>query len=215
MAIALFSVGCGKKERSENDRTVLECIENNASSASETPRQVHKKSARSTVEENATEENRTSKLREKDFFRLRGNDTQFRLHIDENGIETDNGAVPEVMLVVITDAAHPFTKGGLPHYLELAKKHNGRIRVVELEIGSGYAEENATELCRTDGLFRVDKEDARKMFVRLVEINGFKKRVPLPLTLLYAKGDLTKRYEGLVPVEMIAYDIRTYINNGE
>jgi hypothetical protein len=126
------------------------------------------------------------------------------LYFTNDGVETKPKKAVTVLSVV--DARRPFSEGMLPYLADLERKHPQRINVIALALRS---DDNATQASfARDFPFTARSGDVVPVVRELAERNGYDEGVlPVPLTVVYVNGRFFKRYEGLVPVEMVRHDI--------
>ncbi len=200
--VLLFCVGCSDKKEEKNPFETEK-------TARPTP-EIPKADLTLAIED----ENVSSVESDAEAFVLATTEGNLTLRMDIDGHMEKQNANNETLLclVVARSDSLPAT-AQLPYLSDLVEANEGAIDCTALLLDANLSDLALETLRRDSPALRFAYGASTRRFVRTLVVDGlqYTDNYPIPLTLLYRSGKPLRRYEGVVPYEMIAHDVATIL----
>ena len=122
-------------------------------------------------------------------------------------------ATQPLLLVNIFQTNSSPSKGMIPYLNDIQKKYENDLFVLGLPLDDSLSDEELIDFMKKyDARYFISTSpDNSNIAQNLMQYIGFKKRYPIPTTILLKNGTYITHYVGATPIEMIEGDIKQLI----
>lgn len=126
------------------------------------------------------------------------------VRIDEGILSVKRVIQPIVIFYIFTPWCAP-CKGVLPYLSMLQRKESRRVFIIGLVAGKSMSDSSLREFMKQyDATFFIsNSSDNNKLINKIVKSCSLSSNYPLPLTVIYNKGNRVMEIEGAIPYEML------------
>ena len=134
---------------------------------------------------------------------------------EEAGHFTIAPDTPPVILINLFSTWCPPCRGQIPYFEDLKKQFGPKLLIIGIVVNDDI---NDTALKQFDTIHHVrylisNSPENRNITAPIIDALNLDANFTLPLTILYHNGNYYTHYEGAIPIEMIAHDIKNTLED--
>ncbi len=198
--VLLLFTGCNKKK----------------SEQSKNPPKVHKPIIEkpTSTESNKTDVNHTVIPKNDSFILKDIQNKNLHLSIDRKDISLSD-VNQSIVLINLFSTWCPPCQGQIDYLSDLQKKYKKNLFIIGLLVNDSIDKEELKAFIKTNYInyFVSNSIENKNIATTISRGLNLGDNYPLPLSILYFHGKYKIHYEGAIPVEMLAHDLKDIINN--
>ncbi|WP_296823388.1 TlpA disulfide reductase family protein [Sulfurovum sp.] len=138
--------------------------------------------------------------------------SRYTISIDNKSITSTDITAPLILINLFATWCPP-CRGEIPYLSDLQKKYKNKLFIAGVLVNDRQNNSTLKTFIKKHhaDYYISNSEDNDAFAAQLVKGLQLPENFPLPLTVLYKKGNYYIHYEGAVPVEMIEHDIQEAI----
>ena len=143
-------------------------------------------------------------------------ESSYAISIENKKIYTDDIKQPIILINLFATWCPP-CEGQIPYLSDIQKKYKKNLFVIGILVNDPIDTDDLQSFIIKNNVnyFISNSIENKNIATTLVRGLHLKANYPLPLTIVYKKGEYVNHYEGAIPIEMLNHDIQNLIDNKE